>query len=306
MADENELTPPPASVPVNEKVGDLLRKERITRRIALETIAKDLKLNVRYIRSLESNEYHDLPADPYVRVYLRSLAKYLQLDSEDILKKFYEERGIHDEKYRKGSDSQIAVTMSDQGRKKEAKPWLIILGVLLALAVVSLVVKKMGGSQSSPPSAAVQTQTGHQADSQAAKQKNRSQIDSSEDSLLGSLIPHDQPPKSDSAKAAVVKDTTTMTFEIRVKPGRDSVWIQAFTDGTSWKNWLRPGQLKRLTARDSLNIHVGNNRLLEYTLNGNPMKLNTTDVAIFKIGKPSLQPELWNLAKWNLIFKNRL
>jgi cytoskeletal protein RodZ len=304
MAEESEMTASPAGEGANEKVGDILRKERITRRIALETIAKDLKLNVRYIRSLESNEYHDLPADPYIRVYLRSLAKYLQLDPEAILKKFYEERGIHDEKYRKGSDSQITITMSDQERKKETKPWLIILGVILALAAFSLIAKKMGGGQSTPSLAAT-PQAAHQGDSLSAKQKNRTQIDSSEDSLLGSLIPHDQPQPVDTAKA-VTKDTTPMTFEIRVKPGRDSVWIQAFSDGVSWKNWLRPGQLKKLTARDSINIHVGNNRLLDYTLNGKPMPLNTTDVAIFKIGKSTLQPELWNLAKWNLIFKNRL
>jgi cytoskeletal protein RodZ len=304
MPDENEVTVSPTSEPVNEKVGDILRKERITRRIALETIAKDLKLNVRYIRSLESSEYHDLPADPYIRVYLRSLAKYLQLEPENVLKKFYEERGIHDEKYRKGSDSQIVITMSDQERKKETKPWLIILAVILALAAFSLIAKKLGGSQPSS-SQAVQPQTAHQADSLSANKKGFAQIDSSEDSLLGSLIPHDKMQQTDTVKA-VVKDTTTMTLMIKVKTGRDSVWIQAFSDAVSWKNWLRPGQYKKFAARDSFNVHVGNNRILEYTLNGNSMKLNTAEVAIFKISKPSLQPELWNLAKWNLIFKNRL
>jgi cytoskeletal protein RodZ len=304
MPDEKEVTASPTSEPVNEKVGDILRKERITRRIALETIAKDLKLNVRYIRSLESSEYHDLPADPYIRVYLRSLAKYLQLEPENVLKKFYEERGIHDEKYRKGSDSQIVITMSDQERKKETKPWLIILAVILALAAFSLIAKKLGGSQPSS-SQAVQPQTAHQADSLSANKKGVAQFDSSEDSLLGSLIPHDKMQQTDTAKA-VVKDTTTMTLMIKVKTGRDSVWIQAFSDAVSWKNWLRPGQYKKFAAHDSFNVHVGNNRILEYTLNGNPMKLNTAEVAIFKISKPSLQPELWNLAKWNLIFKNRL
>jgi transcriptional regulator with XRE-family HTH domain len=306
MADENEMTTTPISEPAREKVGDIIRKERITRRIALETIAKDLKLNVKYIRALESNEYHDLPPDPYIRVYLRSLAKYLLLDPEEILKKFYEERGIHDEKYRKGSDSQIAITMSDQEKKKETRPWLIIFIVILVLAGFSIIAKKMGGVPSSS-GAGGHAQTAHQADSVAEKQqKDRTVNDSSVDSLLGSLIPHDQPQKTDTVAKPVIKDTTTMTFEIRVKPGRDSVWIQAFSDGVSWKNWLKPGQLKRFTARDSFNFHVGNNRLLEYSCNGNPMKLNTTDVAIFKICKHTLQPELWNLAKWNLIFKNRL
>jgi cytoskeletal protein RodZ len=304
MADENEMTPAPVSEPAREKVGDIIRKERITRRIALETIAKDLKLNVKYIRALESNEYHDLPPDPYIRVYLRSLAKYLLLDPEEILKKFYDERGIHDEKYRKGSDSQIAITMSDQERKKETRPWLIIFIVILVLAGFSIIAKKMSGGSSSPASGG-QQQTAHHADSTTEKQKEKTLNDSSVDSLLGSLIPHDQPQQTDTAKAPE-KDTASMLFEVRAKPGKDSVWIQAFSDGASWKNWLKPGQLKKFTARDSFNIHVGNNRLLQYTFNGKPMTLNTTDVAIFKISKTVKQPELWNLAKWNLIFKNRL
>jgi cytoskeletal protein RodZ len=223
MADENEMTATQAGGPAIEKVGDIIRKERITRRIALETIAKDLKLNVRYIRALESNEYHDLPGDPYIRVYLRSLAKYLLLDPEEILKKFYDERGIHDEKYRKGSDSQIAVTMSDQERKKVTKPWLIILIVILVLAGFSIVAKKMGGNGSPFPASGGRQQAAHNADSTAERQqKDRTVNDSSVDSLLGSLIPHDQLQKADTVKAAE-KDTTTMMFEIRVKPGKDSV-----------------------------------------------------------------------------------
>jgi len=305
MADENELTAPPANEPAHEKVGDILRKERITRRIALETIAKDLKLNVKYIRSLESNEHHDLPPDPYIRVYLRSLAKYLMLDPEEILKKFYEERGIHDEKFRKGSDSQISITMNDHGRKKEAKPWVIILVVIIVLAGFSLIAKKMSGGSSGPSSGTASSPASSRADSLAAsQQKGKVTTDSSEDSLLGILIPHEQP-HTDTARTAV-KDTTTMTLEIKAKFGKDSVWLQAFADGVSWKNWLKPGQVKKLTARDSFNIHVGNNRLLNYSLNGKPMVLNTTDVAIFKISKAVQQPELWTLAKWNIIFKNRL
>ena len=85
MSEENEPVGQQKTEPQSDRVGDILRKERITRRIALETIAKDLKLNVRYVRSLESNDYNDRPADPYIRVYLRSLAKYLLLDSEAIL-----------------------------------------------------------------------------------------------------------------------------------------------------------------------------------------------------------------------------
>ncbi len=94
MSEKNETDQTNAQDASKDRVGDIIRKERITRRITVETIAKDLKLNVKYIKSLEASEYEALPADPYIRVYFRSLAKYLSLDSEEILKKFYEERGM--------------------------------------------------------------------------------------------------------------------------------------------------------------------------------------------------------------------
>src|SRR5664279_3887300 len=125
MPDVNETpVPPPPSETATEKVGDILRKERITRRIALETIAKDLKLNVKYVRSLEANDYNDLPGAPYVRVYLRSLAKYLLLDPDDILKKFYAGSGINDDKLRKDSDTKINISMANEVKRSESKPWL--------------------------------------------------------------------------------------------------------------------------------------------------------------------------------------
>jgi cytoskeletal protein RodZ len=310
MPEETNAPDQPKPEPPADRVGDILRKERIARRVALETIAKDLKLNVTYVRSLEANNYSDLPSDPYIRVYLRSLAKYLQLDPEAILNKFYDERGIHDQKYRKGSDTQIMITMAEKEKKKEVKPWMIILAVIVALAIISFVAKKMGNStaQTTAPKPAASSPQGTQQNSPLAKP---SAPDSSLDSLIGKLIPHDtavaavadtQKPVA-AAKDTLVQTKSTLSFEI--KATKDSVWVQVFSDGVSWKNWLKPPQTKRCFARDSFNIHVGNNSLLEYTFNGKPFSIEAKDVAIFKLGRGMKLPEIWNLAKWNSVFKNR-
>jgi cytoskeletal protein RodZ len=304
MSAENETTQPQQSEPAPERVGDILRKERITRRIALETIAKDLKLNVKYIRALESNEHTDLPADPYIRVYLRSLAKYLLLDPEEILKKFYDERGIHDEKFRKGSDTQIVITMADHDKKKETKPWVVILIVIGSLAAISFLAQKIGGKSSlmsndKPAAVAADTQK-----TQAMMFATTNPDSSREDSLLGKLIPHADN-VADTVRPAPA-DTAAMVIDVRVQGRKDSVWIQVFSDGVSWKNWLLPNQLKKVTARDSFNVHVGNNSMLEYTLNGAALRIPGRDVVIFKLDRQTKKPEFWTIAKWNSVFKNRL
>jgi cytoskeletal protein RodZ len=300
-----------------DRVGDILRKERITRRIALETIAKDLKLNIKYIKALEANEYSALPAEPYIRVYFRSLAKYLSLDPEEILKRFYDERGIPAEAYTKDVSSKITITMMEQERPY--KPWLIIIGVITALAVFSFIAKKSGWISSSMVNEqAADSLFVKKTESLDAGGRAHTGADSAEDSLLGALIPHNEstpaastPPaaagaqaSSPSQKKEPPSDTAKLLLEIRSL--KDSVWIQVFSDGQSSKNYLYANQVKRFIARDSLNVHVGNNMQLRYTFNNKPLTVKGKDIAIFKLGRSGPKPEMWNLAKWAVVFKDRL
>ena len=301
-----------------DRVGDILRKERITRRIALETIAKDLKLNVKYIKALEANEYDALPAEPYIRVYFRSLAKYLSLDPEEILKRFYDERGIPSEAYTKDVSSKITISMMEQERPY--KPWLIIIAVISALALFSFIAKKTGWISSSMVNeqAADSLVTKKTGSVDAGGASAHTGADSAEDSLLGALIPHNESSptvstaqvtaraqvSSPAQKKEPPSDTAKLVLEIRSL--KDSVWIQVFSDGQSSKNYLYANQVKRFIARDSLNVHVGNNSQLRYTFNNKPLPIKAKDIAIFKLGRIDPKPEMWNLAKWAVVFKDRL
>jgi cytoskeletal protein RodZ len=142
MASKKETGVIPAQNEREDRVGDILRKERITRRITVETIAKDLKLNVGYIKALESSEYESLPAEPYIRVYLKSLTKYLSLDSESILQQFHRERGLGGgNEYRK--DNKIEISMRKGEEKKN--PTLVIAAVLIAaLALFAFMANQQG------------------------------------------------------------------------------------------------------------------------------------------------------------------
>jgi len=317
---ENTETEPHAKHESNgDRVGDILRKERITRRIALETIAKDLKLNVKYIKALEANEYNALPAEPYIRVYFRSLAKYFMLDPEEVLKRFYEERGIPPEAYKKDISSKITISMVENERQH--MPWLIILGFIAVLAGFSFIAKKAGwiSSAASNDQAMDSMMVKKQGNAENGSHAH-TRADSAEDSLLGALIPHSEPapapaiaheqPASSAApgstpppKKESVADTAKLVLDIRSL--KDSVWIQVFSDGQSTRMYLYANQSKRFTARDSLNVHVGNSSQLKYTFNGKSLSVKAKDIAIFKLSRTDSKPEMWTLAKWAAVFKDR-
>jgi cytoskeletal protein RodZ len=128
--------------PPREKVGDLLRKERLTRRITIETIAKDLKLNVGYVKALEASDYDSLPPDPYIRVYIRSLTKYLSLDAEVILKEFYKERGlIADDSVQTQQGNKIEVKVERQDKNPAV---IFIAALIVIMAVFAFIANKKG------------------------------------------------------------------------------------------------------------------------------------------------------------------
>jgi len=290
---ENNETDLNASDLSSDRVGDILRKERITRRITVETIAKDLKLNVKYIKALEASEYEALPADPYVRVYLRSLAKYLSLDSEEILKKFYMERGMSTEK-----DNASKITVSMKEKEETKSPMLITVLILIALlAGFSFLANKKGWISS--PGEFV------------AESDSTTQI--TQDSLVDTLVDDDsmfsQAPlqHTDSSSALSVDSLadTTGLMSLQLDVISDSAWVQVFSDGTSWKNIIAKNQSRVFTAKDSFNVHVGNNSTVKYSFKGKPITVHGTGIVAFKLDK-SGKPIIWTLSKWNSVFKERL
>jgi cytoskeletal protein RodZ len=124
-----------------DKVGDILRKERLTRRITVETIAKDLKLNVGYVKALEASDYDLLPPEPYVRVYIRSLTKYLSLDAEVILKEFYKERGLITDDDAQAQTNKIDVKIQ---RNDKNQAVIIAAALIVVMAVFAFIANQKG------------------------------------------------------------------------------------------------------------------------------------------------------------------
>ncbi len=70
--------------------GARLRRARLRRGIALEKIAEVTKINPTYLRSIEEDQYGDLPARVYVRGFVVSYARCLGLDPERVAGSYLE------------------------------------------------------------------------------------------------------------------------------------------------------------------------------------------------------------------------
>jgi cytoskeletal protein RodZ len=279
-----------------DRVGDIIRKERLARQISPEIIAKDLRLNVTFLKALEAGNYDALPSDPYIRVYLRALARYLMLDAEMLIKKFCNERGISSEPASR--DTKLVITMVDKERGP-SKTWIIVVASIALLIIVGLIGSKAikGLSSPSTPAAPVATQN-----------LAGGKTDTAEDSLLSALMPHHTDSlttKNDTSIKKVAAPVDTAAMLLSILSDKDSVWVQVYCDGKQRSTILHAKTAKYFSARDSFNVNAGKYLRLVYTLNKKPLKVTASGAAIFKLSRADSEPVIWTYAQWAQVYKKR-
>ncbi len=75
-------------------LGEKLRKLRSDLRLSLTDVAKATKIQAKYLEYLENGQYDKLPADVYVRGFLRSYARYFNLEENAFIRLYERERNI--------------------------------------------------------------------------------------------------------------------------------------------------------------------------------------------------------------------
>lgn len=75
-------------------MGEKLKKIRSEYRISLNEVSKHTKIQMKYLEYLENGEYEKLPAEVYVRGFVRSYASFLGTDESVLVKMYDRERHI--------------------------------------------------------------------------------------------------------------------------------------------------------------------------------------------------------------------
>jgi cytoskeletal protein RodZ len=65
-------------------VGRTIRAARERRRLSVEEVAGVTKINPFYLRAMERDDFHLVPAGIYLKGYLRSVGRLLELDAGEL------------------------------------------------------------------------------------------------------------------------------------------------------------------------------------------------------------------------------
>ncbi len=126
-ADLEEAVPDP----VPPTPGEVLRDQREFKALSVQQVADSLHLTRHYVHALESDSYDKLPGEVFARGYIRSYARLLELDPEQVLG-LYQQLGE-----RRQARKQEAIKRHARRRLDRNRPWIIVSGIaFVALAVL--------------------------------------------------------------------------------------------------------------------------------------------------------------------------
>jgi cytoskeleton protein RodZ len=73
-----------------ESLGEYLKRERELRQISLEEVAEGTKIAIYRLRAMESDRWENLPAEIFVKGFIKSYAEFIGLVPEEVILRYQE------------------------------------------------------------------------------------------------------------------------------------------------------------------------------------------------------------------------
>ena len=106
--------------------GERLKREREMREVSLKEVTSATRIGPRFLEALENEEWEKLPGGIFNRGFVRSIARFLGLDEENLLAEYDLARG----------DQSMPTPQPYENKLPRPPIWLPILAVLALLAVL--------------------------------------------------------------------------------------------------------------------------------------------------------------------------
>jgi hypothetical protein len=128
------------------EIGNSLREARVRQQLELTEVELATKIRARYLRALEEETFEALPAQTYVKGFLRTYADYLGLDGQLYVDEFNSRYGIDGEEPREPVVVRRTSTLRPQHRRMERRWVLFALAGIAALFAFTIAAWKFGGN----------------------------------------------------------------------------------------------------------------------------------------------------------------
>ena len=238
--------------------GHYLKSIRLEKGISLEEISNKTKIRVDNLLIIEKEDFAGLPAEVYVKGFLRAYAKTVGADEEEAVRRY--------------ESSGFALKKTDKYEAKlddfSSKFWNRIVLSVGTLGIIALSVLLISIFRE-------QTSLNGQVNQQIAgknMQGNSSEF----------------PKNNDSIERVDNKATANITQKLLLSIITvEKTWIKVSIDGLRAKEYsLHAGDRLELEANSGFNLIIGNATGVNLTLNGKPVKIEGKSGQVVNIQVP--------------------
>jgi len=121
-----------------ETVGEYLKKERELRQISIQEVADGTKISISRLRLIEENRFDDLPAEVFVRGFIRNYAEYIGIDPEEAILRLEEDLKGQSSSVARQPEMVSATTIDVRSRGPRRFIGWIIVGILIILVAAGI------------------------------------------------------------------------------------------------------------------------------------------------------------------------
>jgi cytoskeleton protein RodZ len=128
------------------EIGNSLREARVRQQLELGEVELATKIRARYVRALEEESFEALPAQTYVKGFLRTYADYLGLDGQLYVDEFNSRFGAEGDEPSEPVVPRRTSHVARQHRRLERRWIAFALAGIAALVVFFIAAWKFGGN----------------------------------------------------------------------------------------------------------------------------------------------------------------
>ena len=218
-----------------ESVGELLRREREAQEKTVEDVAKVTRMSRQTIEAIEEDRFAALPAPVYVKGHLRTYARFLGLDEEDMVRRYLRSTQQRETAELDEWDAVELEIHEEERHATKRNLWIAVGVVALALF---LIFGPRFWNRRPPPSEPVE--------------------------------PNEVPVVTEPAREAAPRDTMIEWHRLELMAvAKERTWLRVSVDGTPVSDLtLEFGERRRWEADESFELDVGNGGALELYLDG--------------------------------------
>jgi hypothetical protein len=242
------------------EIGNSLREARYRQQLELSDVELATKIRARYLQALEEESFDALPAQTYVKGFLRTYADYLGLDGQLYVDEYNSRYATGEDEPREPVVARRSSTVHQRHRRLERRGVLLALGGIAIVVAFFIAAFKFSSNDNNPPIPNLGTTNTNATHPPATRQKKQ-------------------------RKAPVVR---RLRFFVVATTGDCWMDVRNYSSSgkTLYTGTVQQGQSQRFVAR-RLWINFGNPGHVKAAINGRPVTIPGGGRSVMVLVSPS-------------------